>query len=103
MSTEAFGIYLALKFIEQRDFLSTVNCSDSLSCLKENNNNLISIIRDELCSTINCIVLLYTAAYCGIIGNKEADSAAKNAVNMDLPAGVPIDNRDWLSKAFNLI
>ncbi|KAL3281542.1 hypothetical protein HHI36_004750, partial [Cryptolaemus montrouzieri] len=61
----------------QRDLLITVICSDSLSCLKalkgSSNNTLINIIRDELFSAANCIVLLYTPAHGGIFGNEEAD------------------------------
>ncbi|KAL3282884.1 hypothetical protein HHI36_006043 [Cryptolaemus montrouzieri] len=72
ISAEDFAIYLALQFIKHERFAK--HCY---------------LLRLVILSKLYRSIIYFCP--CGIIGIEEADSAAKDAVNMDLPDEVPID------------
>ncbi|KAL3282974.1 hypothetical protein HHI36_006132 [Cryptolaemus montrouzieri] len=108
MCAEAYAIQSALKLVEERDFYSTLICSDSLTCLKaistgNSNTSLINVIRDQLFSTQNEITFLYTPAHCGIQGNEDVDTAAKEASKSNFLRSQVLTKIDYETHKLNWI
>ncbi|KAB0805049.1 hypothetical protein PPYR_02019 [Photinus pyralis] len=104
-TAEAFCVLKAVQFINQATKNNYVICTDSLSTILSiksayPTNPIIQKIQDSIHQSLtqsNTITILWVPSHCGIRGNEEADTLAKEGATLTDILHLPIPSRDLVN------